>query len=174
MRLERIVIGIHLDHRLGHNVVLGKRCDVQASFLVEIQRRCHGVFAQTSSDGGQQQRLNVLVFVELNFCLRGVNVDVQPGRIDGQKQDVQWVLSVRQEPFVSLHDSAVDQPVLDKPLIDEQKLLTARSACKGRFPNKPLDTHHIGALFNWHQALVILAPKNTDDPFAHRCRTQIK
>ena len=64
--------------------------------------------------------------------------------------------------------------MLDKPLVDEQKLLAPRAAGEGRLPDKPLHPYHICALFDGHQALIVLAPEHANDALAQGGRPQIK
>ena len=108
----------------------------------------------------------MLVFVEFDFCFGRVDVDVESCGINGQKQHVERVLTLRQQPFVGIHNGPMNEPVLDKPLVDEQKLLAPRPTGEGRLADKPLHAHHIRALFDGHQALIVLAPEHTNDALA--------
>ena len=114
------------------------------------------------------------VFVEFDFRFGRMDVDVESRGINGQEQHVKWVLTGRQQPFVGVHDGPMNEPVLDKPLVDEQKLLTPRAAGEGRLPDKPLHPYHICALFDGHQALIVLAPEHANDALAQGGRPQIK
>ncbi len=103
-----------------------------------------------------------------------MDVDVQSCGINRQEQHVKRVLTRRQQPFVGVHDGPVNEPVLDKPLVDEQKLLAPRAAGEGRLPDKPLHPYHICALFNGHQALIVLAPEHANNTLAQGGRPKIK
>ncbi len=59
------------------------------------------------------------LFIELDLCFGGMNVHIQSGRINGQKQNVQGVLIPGKQSFVGIHDGAMQQRMLDEALVHE-------------------------------------------------------
>ena len=75
--------------------------------------------AQAADDKGSRG----LGLAEANLGFRGVNVDVDPFRVDDKVQNRRRVTIPRQEIKVSDTQGAQQQPVLHRPAVHEQVLL---------------------------------------------------
>ena len=130
--------------------------------------------AQATADGRAQQGNDGPFFVELDFHLRGVDVDVHPGWIHFEEEDVERQSLGREQADETVADGAVQSGMADEAPVHKEELFSAGTAGEGRLAHEAGDRDDVRGFIDGDEALIVARAEEAEDAGAERAGAQVK
>ena len=100
-------------------------------------------------DGSGENLPDGLFVLELDFCLRRMDVDIDIRRIHFEIYKIRYVRAHGNQSFISLLHRLVEVGVLHVASIDEEEFRNTLLACRLRFGGKAADATHCRLNVDW-------------------------
>ena len=162
---EGIIAGIHLHAR--HLDVAKASCVISwnlgTALHIEVDGRYGIELAQSISDGCHDDAPYLLLILELNLCLRRMDIDIDVGRVNLEGDEVRHLVALGNEVAEGFHHSIMESGMAHEATIDEQVLRRVLLACRLRFSHKATYLHQRCLHLNRQQLFAKLLAEDADD-----------
>ena len=172
--LERVVIGVELNLRLGHHLAGLDVGQIQSCVRFKVDGRGDVVRPEAPLHRRLEDGNDRLLFLELDFDFGRVDVHVHLRGIHGQMKHVQRMLPFGKKAVVGTHNRSMQQAMLHEPAVDHQELLAPGLPRGIGLADKAINGHDVGRLLHGHQAFVVLGTEDAHDALTGSPRLQPK
>jgi len=139
---------------------------------LEVDGRHNAGPAEALADGRLQVVVDQPLVLKLDLLFGGVDVHVDPGRINLQVDDVKGVRLLRQQIIISRGYRVVQVTALDEAIVDEEELPYAGFARSFRLADEAADGKHVRILPDRDKQFIVFTAEDLNYALAQLARRQ--